>query len=314
MRKKAYVRSVICIVAILCSLAIYADDDAFSPAIDDDNPVIPAPNNSPNGINKTQIYQPSAPYAPKPETFKSYTKHYVQNNSNYHHLEMFFVSGAANSAPTNNIQVWIDPTIPEQNSYYTNSAGRWYALFGLGAGAVLPFAHHCFTVSLDPAVYFVNFGKIKGIQYPVSNAGTFPTLDYQFSANNITAMLESHLAFTEYAWQPVLIVGVGNAWNHLYNYSEAPTPPDGGSPAAQVFRDRTSTSLAYEAGLSVQRQIYADDRRGIAYNIAIGYRYFYFGENVPLEQSLIQANTTDTLQINRLDAQSILFSLIVTFA
>ena len=181
------------------TLCAETEQDPFTPATHQGKP-IPAPDNSPSGINKTQIYEPDAPYAPTPPVFKSYVEHYLHNNSNYHNGEAFVVGGVSASTLSNNATVVM--TSLQTNIYTTNSETDWNLLGGIGAGVVFPFSHHRFTISLDPTLYFVNFGKVEGIEQPFS---TPPTLNYAFYASSMAVLLDHVLLWGAFFLTGILV-------------------------------------------------------------------------------------------------------------
>lgn len=235
--------------------------------------------------------------------------------SNFHRYLVFFTGGAGAADLTNQSVVVINNNV--NNTYTTTQQTQWGAVAGVGFNGIFPLHQHQVMITFGPAFYFDDIGKVQGIEYPFTNAlpanGTnFDTLTYSFFDNSYAFMVESHVVYAAHAWQPFAVIGIGSGWNHMYDYSETPADPNGTASAAPyVFQNNTDWTFAFDVGLGVQHQIYADNVHDISYNAALEYRYFNFGEG-KLAQSAIQTGG-DTLRIDTVDSQTILLTLSAAF-
>lgn len=165
--------------------------------------------------------------------------------------------------------------------------------------------------SVGPAFYYANLGTLNGTEFPSSNYGVYPSLNYQFSLSSWTAMAEGQLLYTWCAWQPSITVGIGAAWNRLSHYSETPTDPNQSAVAAPFFADNTTTSFAFEAGAGIKYEFYNEMEDDTHYFVGVDYRYFNFGSG-SLGPSAIQT-ASERLTVSTLDTQAVLLSLSVSF-
>lgn len=226
-----------------------------------------------------------------------------------HHYEIFINGGGAAPWLNNTGPIAMSSTIT--NTYDVRDQQRWGAVAGGGISRVFSPSRHV-QVTVGPSAYFVDFDKIQGVESPMSNAGPNDTLDYRFFANSGSLFLESHVAFTASNWQPVLVLGVGNAWNRLYKYREVPTDPDGSaSPATDVFHNNTISSFAFEVGASIRHQLFVDRKHDVTYRCSLDYRYFNFGAG-KFEQSVLQTSN-QVLGVGTLNTSAILLSLSAAF-
>lgn len=347
--KIATVTGVLFFSTLACADSSGQPDITFAPAsaVSNQKTALPSPDTTgyvnysgyhtvkPGSANKPtpwfRVEQAQAPYAPsgKPVTYMNESQHKAvidyamknpqfrafRNNPAYHHIEVFFLGGPTFSSLSNNNTVLITTY---SNEYFANNQTNWGGMIGVGAGYVFPLAHHDMTISLDPAFYYNTSTTVQGIEYPFSppgvpfNGGNPDSLNYQFNEQSDAFFMESHFVYTEYSWQPVVVVGLGVGMNDLSNYSEVPTDEHGSaSPAPYFFRNQSNTDFAYELGLAVQHQIYANDKHDVSYTMSLGYRYFNFGEG-QLAQSISQTSN-QTLQVNSVYTQAILLSLSAAF-
>jgi hypothetical protein len=230
-------------------------------------------------------------------------------NSSSHRYEIFISGGAAFPWLNNIAPVAMTSTIT--NTYYVQAERRVGAVAGGGILRVFT-PKHGLHVTLGPAAYYVDFDKIHGVEFPFSNSGAFDTLNYQFLASGAALFLESRVIFSASCWHPFLVLGAGNAWNHLSAYDETPTDSaSSASPTAAFFRNNTMSSFAYEAGVGVSHQLSVDIKRDITYSYALEYHYFNFGAG-KFAQSSLQTGD-QALGVKTLHANAILLSLSAAF-
>jgi hypothetical protein len=229
--------------------------------------------------------------------------------SSAHQYELF-ISGGVSSPWLNNIAaVAMNGTVT--NTYYVQAQQRWGGVAGGGIARVFMARQHV-HITLGPSAYFVDFDKIHGVESPFSNGGSFDTLNYQFLASGAALFLESRVILSESRWHPFFVLGAGNAWNHLYKYSEVPTDPNGSaSPATDVFHNNTISAFAYEAGAGIQHQLFFDKKHHVTYRCSLDYRYFNFGA-AKLAQSSLQTSN-QVLGVKTLHTSAILLSLSASF-
>lgn len=223
---------------------------------------------------------------------------------------LFIVGGPTFSGLNNEKSVALNTSLT--NHYVTSKKTHWDGLWGAGAGVLLNVERQPLVVWLGIAGYAIQFGTIKGLEYPFANDGVFDSLNYRFNARSSALLAESRWFYTTYKdWQPFALLGIGGAWNKLNRYGEVPTNPAlSAAPIPRQFGPDTTTSFAYELGLGLQRLLYEDKGRHLNYRGSIDYRYISFGEG---NLGRISTQTTNQrLRINHLYTQGILFSLYVS--
>lgn len=199
------------------------------------------------------------------------------------------------------------------NEYKTNKKTDWRGFWGVGIGHTFEkewFSNYQFSLGI--AGYGINLGQVQGVEYPFINDGQYDTLNYKFQAKSSTGMLESRLAYTQFNWQPIALIGIGKSWNRLSGYNEQPTDPFlSASPVSPGFNNQTKQAFAYELGVGLQRKFLDDTVHKIQYKGSVSYRYFNLGKG--LLGSFPAQTSNDRLQIKNLYTQAILFSLDVSF-
>lgn len=225
----------------------------------------------------------------------------------------FYISGGPTFTKLKNVNsVAINDFVV--NNYITDPHTSWNELLGIGIAHTFEHVFNKpFDISLGITGYTINLGNVKGIEYPFANDGSFDTLNYKFAAQSNALMLESKLFYTHNKWKIFGLLGLGNAWNHLYDYNETPTDPSlSAASVPQVFSNNTNNAFAYEFGIGIQRQLFKDVKRNIRYAASIDYRYFNLGKG---KLGSFSAQTTnERLRINNLYTQCILFSLNVSLS
>jgi hypothetical protein len=248
-------------------------------------------------------------YAPP----KTMAKYVIAHNYD-HHISVYLMGGLDATHLSNVADVTMN-NYDVVNTYKPNP--EWNALGGVGIGMgfiVYPYPYTDFTVTIDPAVITGKLGTVSGIEYPDSNHGDFDTLSYQFSTRTVALLMESHFAYTAYAWQPEVIVGLGAAFNTFDNFSEQVIQVNGGGfPSQLPFSNRTTSSFAFEVGVGVRRVMYVDPLKRFSLNVGLDYRYLNFGEG-ELSPTQALGAIHDSLKISTLDAQAIMASLGLTFS
>lgn len=260
-----------------------------------------SPLPAPQSTLVEQLYQD--PYAPKRQL-----AHYVLFDQSVPHVVAYVTGGAFASDLSNNPNVTID----QYNTINTyNSDTKWNVLMGVGVGVgyiTYPYPYENFKVTINPAFYFVNYDSVSGIEHPDSGSGIpFDTLSYQFNAKSYVGMLETHLAYAKYAWQPVVILGIGVADNYLSGFSSVATDPDGSASPGAPFPDNSNFSFAYEVGCGVWHTVMSNAQHEVSFGLE--YRYFNTGKG-----ELGAAPSGDHLTVQTMDAQSILASLGIGFS
>jgi len=195
------------------------------------------------------------------------------------------------------------------NEYKSNNATN--SKFIWGAGIAHTFNNiYCtpISISLGLADYFIDYGHVSGIKYPLVNDGIYDSLNYKFEAKSNALMLESRFYYDYKSWQPFILVGAGNAWNKLSDYSEVPTNPSlSAAPGTVLYGSHTETSFAYELGLGIQHDLFNCVKKRVLFSGSLDYRYINTGKgrlnNFPA------ITTNDHLKINNLNTQALMFSI-----
>ena len=255
-------------------------------------------------------YHASHPVTFKDLPAKNTTKSYESSGNWMAKVNLFISGGATFSRNSNVATVRINDVV--LNEYNTTVRTNWNPIWG--AGISYPFNNVFgapYSISAGVAGYLANLGKIRGIEHPFANGGSFDTLNYEFKTNSKALMIESRLAYTNNSWQPFVLLGVGSAWNNLNGYNEVPTVSKSSATPALPFTAHTNISFAYELGLGVQREIYYDVVNSISYSASLDYRYINFGKG-ELGNSAIQTSG-NRLYVSSLTTQGILLTLNTTF-
>jgi opacity protein-like surface antigen len=222
-------------------------------------------------------------------------------------LDFYVAGGPTISKLSNENLVQINSSVT--NAYDSDNNSSLGPLVGVGFGHTFDsIFNRPFNISVALMGYYSYYNDISGIEHPFVNVGQFDTLNYQFNAENYSAMLEFRLANTTYSWRPFLLLGLGEGWNRLFDYSETPTNPSGtAAPVPFGYQSKTTNAFAYEVGVGVQHDLYYDAKYKIQWLAALDYRYMNFGQ---AKLGGFPALTSgDTLQINHLTTQAIVVSL-----
>jgi hypothetical protein len=231
----------------------------------------------------------------------------IKTNPSAHRYELFVSSGVSFPWLNNIAAVAMNSTIT--NTYYVQAQRQWGLVVGGGIARAFSAGRHV-RITLGPSAYYVDFNKIQGVESPFSNGGSFDTLNYNFFADSAALFLESRLIITAFRWQPVFVLGAGNAWNRLYSYNEVPTDPNGSASAAtDVFHNNTISSFAYEAGVGIRHLLFASKNQ-VTY-CSLDYRYFNLGAGKFAPSSLQTSN--QVLGVKTLHTSAILLSLSAAF-
>lgn len=96
----------------------------------------------------------------------------------------------------------------------------------------------------------------RGVVHPLINqGGNFDRLDYHYKMANYLLLgnVRWLWALRNSVLHPYVNMGVGVAWDHLFDYTEV--TPDGSTaaPMRTPFRGRTRSQLAYGFGIGVER-------------------------------------------------------------
>lgn len=220
-------------------------------------------------------------------------------------LDISFMGGPSFSNISNDNNVRINQYMV--NEYKTNSHFQTQPLVGVGFAHTFDNFSQPINISFGLSSYYVDLGKVKGIEHPFINDGIYDSLNYQFNIRSFSAMLESRLIYTFYDWQPYALIGAGAAWNRFYSYSETPTIPSESAAASPYpFSNHTNASFSYELGVGFQKQIYADKKHQLNYLLSLDYRYLNFGKG-NLGPSSVQTSNNG-IQVSNLDMQAIMLS------
>jgi opacity protein-like surface antigen len=221
-------------------------------------------------------------------------------------IDIYLMGGPAFSSNTNANNVRINQYMV--NEYRTIAGTQTRLMPGLGIGHTFDQFAQPINISLGLSGYYSNLGKVKGREYPFIDDGVFDSLNYQFYTRSIAAMVESRLIYLFHGWQPYALIGMGAARNYLYHYSETPTIfAESAATSPYPFANHTLTSFAYELGVGVQKQIFADVKHRLQYYVSLDYRYMNLGK-AELGASAVQASN-DRIQITHLTTQALIFSL-----
>ena len=226
-------------------------------------------------------------------------------------LNLSLYGGAAFTRNINEPAVHV--TEIEVNQYQAHLRTIWNPIWG--AGINYPFDNvfgQPFNISIGLSGYWINPGRVEGIEYPFANIGKFQRLNYQFQTQSKALFAESRFAYNWIDWQPYALVGLGCSWNILNDFTQAPIKsPLDPAPVLLHFNNHTNAAFAYELGLGVQRELYFDVAHGISYIASLDYRYFNLGKG---ELGLAPEQTTNSrLYINNMSTQGMLVTLGATF-
>jgi hypothetical protein len=225
-------------------------------------------------------------------------------------FDIYLMSGPSFSNTFNDRYVQINQY--EVNQYNASSNYLSRPILGLGIAHTYADFSIPFRLSLGLSAYYTSFGTTKGTEYPFVNDGVYDSLNYRFDSQSITTMLETHLTYTSYSWQPYGIIGAGVAWNYLSGYSETPSvPTESAASSPYPFANHTNASFAYVLGLGVEKEIYKDTSHNIQYSLSSEYRYMSMGKGALGIQSM--HHSTGSLQISNLNKKIILFALKASF-
>jgi hypothetical protein len=225
-------------------------------------------------------------------------------------VDVYLSSGASFSRLANNEYIQINDVVT--NQFITDKKNVTSFIGGAGVGHTFENIYHKpISIAFSLMGYYTNFDHIKGLEYPFINAEQLDSLSYQFKAESAALMVESRFRYTQYAWQPFLLLGIGASWNHLYNYSEFPTDPNGSAVATNTDVDgHTMAAFAYEVGIGIQHLLFTTEKYKAQWIASLDYRYMNFGKG-QLGDFTFQT-VDDPLTINHLDTQALMFTLEVS--
>jgi len=226
-------------------------------------------------------------------------------------MDVYLSGGASFSRLSNNEYIQINNSVT--NEFDTDKKNVTSFLGGLGVGHTFENINQKpIAIAFSLMGYYTNFHHIEGIEYPFVNASpSMDTLDYQFKAESSALMVESRLRYTQYAWVPFLLVGLGASWNHLYDYSESPSNAASTAVATNTHVDsHTNTAFAYEVGAGIQHLLFTTEKYKARWFASLDYRYMNFGKGEL--GNLTFQTADDPLTIKNLDTQAIVFTLEVS--
>lgn len=222
-------------------------------------------------------------------------------------IDVYLSVGPAFSDLTNNSTVRINQFVV--NDYDSDDETEVGPLTSLGLGYTFNnVMNKPLSIALALMGYFIDYDDVEGTESPFVNVGQFDTLDYRFRAESYAAMVESRFIYTQMAWQPFALLGIGASWNRLFDYDEWPSnSSSSAAPVPSGFDANTETSFAYEAGVGVRHQLFYDPRNKIQWQILFDYRYMNLGE---AELDEFPAQTVDdTLEVENLHTQALVFTI-----
>lgn len=227
------------------------------------------------------------------------------------HFQLSVDGGFLFSSLSNNETVDVATTVT--NLYETDEKTK---LGYLGGGTLAYVFEQVAASDIDIGIglsfYYMNYGVISGIEYPMINGGVFDTLDYSFKAQSMAAMLEPKFIYAKYNIQPYAILGFGPSWNRLYDYDEVPSDPNGGAaPASNLFRSNTNVDFAYELGLGLQYVLPEHPHDLFKYLVSADYRYMHMGKG-ELGTMLTQ-DTDDHIEVSPLNTQTLILAITMIF-
>jgi hypothetical protein len=225
-------------------------------------------------------------------------------------IDLLLMGGPSFSHISNDSHVNINQFMV--NKYETDSRSQVEPVVGVGVAHIFDCLFKMpLSISIGLSGYYNDFSKIQGTEFPFINDGIYDSLNYQFHAESLAAMVESRLTYTSFDWQPYAIVGVGASWNRLYDYSETPTnPSESAASSPYPFPGHTNTGFAYELGVGMQKKIYLDLKYNMQYFLTLDYRYMNFGKG-ELGSSFAQTSN-DRLHVSNLDTQALMLALKIT--
>lgn len=221
------------------------------------------------------------------------------------------ISGGINALKLKN-EPLVAMTPIVSNTYQSKNHWQWKGFWGLSLGSSLDLEQRPYQLGLALAGYFFDLDKVKGVEFPFSNDGSYDSLNYQFLSKSRSLMLELKGTYTACNWQPSLLLGLGESTNRLYHYQEVPSNPLLTAAAVSpAFSDQHHNSFAYELGASLAHALFEDPRHKINYKGALSYRYFNLGK---AQLGSFPAQTSaQGLEISPLYTQGLLFSLEASF-
>lgn len=169
---------------------------------------------------------------------------------------------------------------------HSNVSAVWG--FGVGYQWDAPIKNKPFAFDLDLTGYYTK-NSLSGVQTPAINLiSQADTLNYRASESSWAWMIEPKLISTTYAWQPYVVGGLGGSSNRMSGYSETPSNPNSSAVTTNAFANKTTTNLAWELGVGVQRSIYTT-LSGKKVVLSGEYRYMDWG---PMSLGTTAAQTT----------------------
>lgn len=214
--------------------------------------------------------------------------------------------GTAFAKLANNRLVQINDDV--ENYYQPSAHYKADLMFGAGIGHTFEnIFQKSLNLSAGLSAYYIDLSKVKGVESPFINSGSYDQLNYQFGVISSAIMFEPRLIFTKSEWQPYLLLGIGVAWNHLHTYQEEPTNPNSSAAPAEFYGSHSQSAFAYEAGLGIQHAIYHDDKHKINYFAALDYRYMNLGEGRLSNFTAMTSN--DHLVVTNIGVQAIVLTL-----
>lgn len=190
------------------------------------------------------------------------------------------------------------------NRYEGNRTLKWTLLSAIGFGRHFKSSKRSF-IDLGVTGYYFNFGRHHGILHPAYNISpNFDTLNYKFLASSIALWSELHCFLSNNRFKPYFFLGIGAAWNHLYNYRESPSDPNKtAAPMLNPFANHWKTNFSFGLGLGIAQTINQRPRWSIEY------RYANLGK-AEFAQTPLQT-TLHRLQVGSLNVNLVMLSFYI---
>jgi hypothetical protein len=213
----------------------------------------------------------------------------LMSYSFYSHAALRPVASLALGADvlTTHMNQYVTFISPFQNNYVSNNR-KVDIVGGLFLGVEQ--SVYCNLLGQVGVSYYQNANyQAQGVVYQFADPG-LGDFNYQYNIQSQRLLLETKLLGTyQEVYHPFINLGVGEAINKAYQYTETPTN-SASVPMYPGFGGKTTHSLAYLVGLGVEADVANHTRLGLMY------RYVNLGR-AGLGRSAIQ-ESTNTLKNN----------------
>ncbi len=154
------------------------------------------------------------------------------------------------------------------NQYVTSNSSDSGPL--VGAGLAYQWNYYFTALNVGLSGYYLS-STVSGVKYPLGASSGLDSSNYSANGSSYALMLEPKWIFTQYAWQPYVLGGIGVALNHFQGYSET---PNGNDSTLGYPGNASNINFAYEFGAGIQHPLTQNQDAPV---LALDYRYLYWG-------------------------------------